>query len=128
MNKEQVEQLKKAYSSPCLVQYVIINEKFRQVFTMDDIEKPSEELFGYHVCDLMTLGRAIPEYEDWARGYMEMALERKQRNDAGYLLTTETLSIESFDDIEKFYNDNCDNIAFNRFSDERLNEYFEIRY
>ena len=34
----------------------------------------------------------------------------------------------SFDDIEKFYNDNCDNIAFNRFSDERLNEYFEIRY
>ena len=127
MNKEQVEQLKKAYSSPSSVQYVIINEKFRQVFTMDDIEKPGKDLCDYHVCDLMTLGRAIPEYEDWARGYMEMALVSKQRT-AGYLLTTETLSIESFDDIEQFYNDNCDNIAFNRFTDERLNEYFEIRY
>lgn len=126
MNIEQVNELKKAYSSPCLVHYIILNKNFRQVFTMDDIEKPSEELFDYHVCDLMTLGRAIPEYEDWAKRYMEMSLEDKQRN-AGCLLTLETLSIESFDDIEKFYNDNCDNIAFNRFTDKRLNEYFEIR-
>ncbi len=119
------EELKKDYSLPCVVYYIIANKNFRQVYTIDDIEKPSEELFGWHVCDLMTLGRSIPEYEDWARRYMEMALENKQKN-AGYLLTLEKFSITSFDDIETFFDENCDNLAFQYFADDRINNYFEI--
>ena len=126
MNIEQVAELKKKYKLPCVVWYIIANENFRKVYTMDDIEKPSEEFFDYHVSDLMTLGRPIPKYEEWAKHYMEMSLERKQSN-TECLLTLERFHTISFDDIEKFFSDNCDNIAFQYFVDNSLNEYFEIK-
>ena len=126
MNIEQVTELKKLYSLPQVMYYVYLNEQFKKVYTMDDIEKPEKMLYDFSMQDYMTLGRPMPEYEDWAQAYMERELERKQRS-AECLLTLGKIGITSFDDIETFFKENCDNLEFQYFADDKLNDYFEIK-
>jgi len=126
MNIEQVAELKKLYSLPQVVYYVYLNEEFKKVYTMDDIEKPGKMVYDFSMQDYMTLGRPMPKYEDWAQAYMERELERKQRS-AECLLTLGKIGVTSFDDIETFFKENCDNLEFQYFADDNLNDYFEIK-
>ena len=125
MDQQRVNELKKDFSLPCAVYYFYLNEEFKKVYTMDDIEKPGKEAYDFRMQDYMTLGRPMPEYEDWAKGCMEMDLKRKQSK-SECKVSLGKFGITSFDDIETFFSENCDNLSFLHFDDVRLNEYFEI--
>ena len=106
---------------PCLVFFLKHNPKFGKTFTIDDVEKPSEELYDYISCDHATFDRPIPPYEEWAKKYRERELESLITS-AKCALALEKSAVESFDDIgeiKKIY-------GFVRYADSGLNEQFGI--
>jgi hypothetical protein len=106
---------------PCLVFFLKHNPKFGKTFTIDDVEKPSEELYDYISCDYATLGRPIPPYEEWAKKCHEGILASLITS-AKCALTLEKSAVESFDDIgeiKKIY-------GFVRYAESGLNEHFGV--
>ena len=118
------DELEKEYLKPCLIFYIEYNSEYGKVYSMDDIEKPSEELYSYYEGDCMTLGRGIHDYERWCDIYMKSELERKKRC-ASCRLSVEKFAIRSFADIESFYEEEKLNII--KFIDPLLNKYFKIK-
>jgi hypothetical protein len=114
-------ELRNKYSLPSLIFYRTPNPEYGKIFSMDDIDKPSEELYGYCVDDWMTLGRLIPDYERWATNYMIRELESKKRS-ATCTFNVMKHAVSSLEDIESFYEEEKSEIVF---IDERLNEYFK---
>ena len=122
MNKT-IEELEKEYSMPCLVYYTIPNPDYGKECTMDDIEQPTEEYFSYICDDLMSLGRKIPEYEDFANAYVKQELEDKITSSQCHL-NLDKLAVSSLKDIETFYERKKSEGV--RFVDENLNKLFGV--
>lgn len=122
MNKT-IEELEKEYSTPCLVYYSIPNPDYGKNYTLDDIEKPSEEYFSYICDDLMTLGRELPEYEDFAEAFMKQELADKLRS-SQCNIKLDKVAVSSLKDIEMFYEREKSKGV--RFVDKELNKLFGL--
>lgn len=112
------------YSKIRINYFVKLNPEYGKEYSIEDIYKPSEEDFGWHIGDYMTLGRPIPEYEDWATRHVDAELKRKQEG-AKCPLMIEKKASSSLQEMEEFYNANKSVIT--RFVDPRLNEYFGVK-
>ena len=115
--------MKDEYGTPRLTYFITYNPNYGKEYTIEDIEKPERELYDYLMCDWMTLGRPIPEYENWATQAMERDLVHKQ-NSAKCKLMADKVATISFEEIEEFFHTNKSDIV--RFIDPRLNTHFGI--
>ena len=98
---------------PCLVFFLKHNPKFGKTFTIDDVEKPSEELYDY-------ISPILP-YEEWAKKYRECKLESLITS-AKCAFTLEKSAVESFDDIGEIKKID----GFVRYAESGLNEQFGV--
>jgi len=106
---------------PCLIFVLMTNPDFGKTFDIANVEKPSEQLYDYVLCDFATLGKSAPSYEEWAKNCQE--------NELKSLITSSTCelklckcAVESFDSIEKLK----ELEGFLRYADQSLNEYFGV--
>jgi hypothetical protein len=83
---------------PILIYYLKYNPNYGKNYTIEDIERPSEELFSCFVSDCMTLGRNIPEYEEWVTRVMYSELQSLQ-DSSTYQYTIDKQAVHTFEDI-----------------------------
>ena len=114
-----IKHMKEDQVYPCLVFFLAKNPDFGKTFTMADVQIPSEETYEHCLSNLMTLGRNLPSYEEWALQCRESELEEKQ-NSAQIELNLLKRAVEKFEDIAGTIN----HPGFVRLVPQELDDYF----
>lgn len=109
------------YRYPCLVFFLKHNPDYGKTFNIDDIEKPSKEVYTYYLCDCATLGRTAISYEEWAKKCQESKLKSIVAS-SKCSISMEKYGVSHFNDIDKI--EKID--GFIRYVDPILNEYFGV--
>ena len=76
------------------------NPNFRRSYTIADVTKPGRDVYGHILGDLMTLGRDLPEYEEWAQASM-LADLNNLNHDAKSAKVVNRYAIDSEKALEK---------------------------
>ncbi len=87
-----------ALEYPRLIYFIGPNKNYGVKFTLEDIEKPSEECYGHVWGDAATLGRQLPPYEEWAQRAMQYDLEDKIKS-TECKLSVEQIAVSSAQDL-----------------------------
>ena len=108
---------------PCLIFYIEKNSNYGKSVSISDIRSPTEECYNACLGNWMTLGRDIPTFEEFCSRCVQIEYEDSLR-DSKCQYTIYKLAVNSFDEINNFYNNNKENLL--RFIDPKLNEHFNI--
>jgi hypothetical protein len=101
---------------PRLIFYYEDNPSYNKKFTIEDITKPTRELYAF------TTGYS--SFEEFTDVYLKRTLESLIITSKCALSVAKT-SVNSFSDIEEFYR-NKRPVGFHRFHEKELNDYFSI--
>lgn len=110
---------------PYLTYTIEPNPDFGKIFTIADVEKSSEDDYGHVVDNLMTLGRPLPEYEEWAIQGMQYDLELLQQKSKAQLIVYK-FPIACEADLENLARRLKTSNGACRFVDNNLNKQFDL--
>jgi hypothetical protein len=118
---EQIKHYRETQTYPCLIFFIQANPDFGKTFTIEDVDKPSEELYNIVLGDFATRGRLPPSYEEWATNCQSGDLQSMIRSAVSELQLNK-YAVESFEDIANIKDVN----GFIRYADSHLNEHFGV--